>query len=80
MVCQQAFTYIVKHGAQGKVKEFTYYGLRQSSEILSALRAEAKTRGRGGSMFVIVKPGSAKAYLSVNDFESEQITHFEDRP
>jgi hypothetical protein len=62
------------------VKEFTYYGLRQSSGVWSATQVEAKIRGRAGSTFLIVKRGSAKAHLSANDFRPEQISHFEDRP
>jgi Outer membrane lipoprotein-sorting protein len=64
----------------GIVKEFTYYGLRQSSGVWTATQIEAKIRGRAGSTLLIIKRGSAKAHLSVNDFESEQISHFEDRP
>lgn len=64
----------------GTVKEFTDYGLRQSSGVWSATQVEVKIRGRAGSTFLIIKRGSAKAHLSVKDFESKQITHFEDRP
>ncbi len=64
----------------GTVKEFTYYGLRQSGGVWSATQVEAKIRGRAGSTLLIVKRGSAKANLSVKDFSSEQISHFEDRP
>ena len=69
---------VMKDG--GIVKEFTYYGLRQSSGVWSATQVEAKIRGRAGSTLLIVKRGSAKANLSVKDFSSEQISHFEDRP
>jgi hypothetical protein len=64
----------------GIVKEFTYYGLRQSSGVWSATQVEEKIRGRAGSTLLIVKRGSAKAHLSVKDFSFEQISHFEDRP
>jgi Outer membrane lipoprotein-sorting protein len=64
----------------GIVKEFTYFGLRQSSGVWSATQVEAKIRGRAGSTLLIVKRGSAKANLSAKDFSSEQISHFEDRP
>ena len=64
----------------GMVKEFTYYGLRQSSGVWTATQVEARIRGRAGSTFLIVKRGSAKAHLSVKDFGPEQISHFEDRP
>ena len=64
----------------GAVKEFTYYGLRKSSGVWSATQIEAVIRGRSGSNLLIVKRGSAKANLNVNDFSSAQIGHFEDRP
>jgi Outer membrane lipoprotein-sorting protein len=69
---------VMKQG--GIVKEFTYYGLRQSSGVWTATQIEAKVRGRGGSTLLIIKRGSAKANLSANDFRPEQISHFEDRP
>jgi len=64
----------------GIVKEFTYYGLRKSNGVWSATQVEAKIRGRTGSALLIIKRGSAKAHLSINDFQPEQISHFEDRP
>jgi len=64
----------------GSVKEFTYYGLRQSSGVWSATQVEVKIRSRAGSTLLLIKRGSAKANLSVKDFSSEQLTHFEDRP
>ncbi len=69
---------VTKEG--GIEKEFTYYGLRQSSGVWSATQVEAKIRGRPGSTFLIIKRGSAKAHLGINDFQSEQISQFEDRP
>jgi hypothetical protein len=64
----------------GIVKEFTYYGLRQSSGVWSASQVEAKIRSRPGSTFLMIKRGSAKAHLGINDFQAEQISHFEDHP
>ncbi len=64
----------------GMVKEFTYYGLRQSNRVWSATQVEARIRGHAGSTLLIVKRGSANAHLSVHDFQPEQINHFEDRP
>jgi Outer membrane lipoprotein-sorting protein len=64
----------------GIVKEFTYFGLRQSSGVWSATQVEAKIRGRAGATLLIVKRGSEKANLSVKDFSPEQIGHFEDHP
>jgi hypothetical protein len=64
----------------GIVKQFTYYGLRQSSGVWSATQVEVKVHGRAGSTLLIVKRGSAKANLSSKDFSPEQISHFEDHP
>ena len=69
---------VMKQG--GMVKEFTYFGLRQSDRVWLATQVEARIRGRAGSTLLIVKRGSANAHLSVNDFQPEQINHFEDRP
>jgi hypothetical protein len=63
----------------GIVKEFTYFGLRQSRGIWSASQVEAKIRGRSGSSLLIVERGSTKANLTAKDFSPEQISHFEDR-
>lgn len=67
---------VMKQG--GIVKEFTYFGLRQSSGVWTATQIEAKIRGHAGSTFLIIKRGSAKAHLSATDFSPEQISHFED--
>jgi hypothetical protein len=64
----------------GIVKEFTYFGLRQSSGVWSATQVEAKIRGRAGSTLLIVKRGTERANLSAKDFSPEQIGHFEDHP
>lgn len=63
----------------GIVKEFTYYGLRQSSGVWSATQVEAKIRGRAGSTFLMIQRGSAKANLSINDFRPDQVSHFPDQ-
>jgi hypothetical protein len=62
------------------VKEITYYGLRQSNGVWSATQVETKIRGRAGATLLIVRRGSAKANLSAEDFSSQQISRFEDRP
>jgi hypothetical protein len=64
----------------GLVKEFTYFGLRQSRGVWYASQIEAKIRGRSGSTLLIVERGSTKATLTSKDFTPEQISHFEDRP
>lgn len=66
--------------AGGIVKEFTSFDLRKSEGVWSATQVEAKTRGRAGSTFLIVERGSAKANLTLKDFSSDQISHFEDHP
>ena len=65
---------VMKQG--GIVKEFTYYGLRQSSGVWSATQVEAKIRGRAGSTFLIIQRGSTKANLSISDFRPDQVSHF----
>ncbi len=69
---------VMKQG--GTVKDFTYYGLRQSSGVWSATQVEAKIRGRAGSTLLIIRRGSAKAKLNAREFSFAQISHFEDRP
>lgn len=64
----------------GIVKEFIYFGLRQSGGVWSASQVEAKIRGRPGSTLLIVERGSTKANLTAKDFNPEEISHFEDRP
>ncbi|HEU5350022.1 MAG TPA: outer membrane lipoprotein-sorting protein [Terracidiphilus sp.] len=64
----------------GNVKEFRYYGLRRSSGVWSATQVEVRMRGRAGSAILIIKRGSAKAHLSVSDFQPEIISRFEERP
>jgi hypothetical protein len=63
----------------GAVKEFTSFGIRQSSGVWWASQVEVKTRGHAGSTLLIIKRGSAKANLSMKDFSPEQVGHFEDR-
>jgi hypothetical protein len=60
----------------GTVKEFTYYGLRQTEGVWSASQVEVKLRGHRGSTLLIIDHGSAKAHLGLKDFSSAQLTHF----
>jgi hypothetical protein len=62
--------------ATGKVKEFTYFGLRQNGGVWSASQVEAKVRGQAGSTLLIIDRGSAKANLGLGDFSPEQLTRF----
>jgi Outer membrane lipoprotein-sorting protein len=60
----------------GKVKEFTYFGLRQNGGVWSASQVEAKLRGQAGSTLLIIDRGDTKANLNLKAFSSEQIVHF----
>lgn len=60
----------------GIVKQFTYYGLRQTEGVWYARQVEAKTRGQAGSTLLIIDHGSAKAHLGLTDFSSAQLNHF----
>jgi hypothetical protein len=62
--------------ASGSVKEFTYFGLRQTEGVWSATQVEAKIRGHSGSTLLIIDHGSPKAHLSLNDFSTAQLMHF----
>lgn len=60
----------------GSVKEFTYFGLRQTEGVWSATQVEAKIRGHSGSTLLVIDHGSPKAHLSLNDFSTAQLMHF----
>jgi len=60
----------------GGVKEFTYFGLRQTRGVWSATQVEAKIRGRAGSTLLIIDRGTPEAHLGLKDFSSAQLTHF----
>lgn len=62
----------------GTVKEFTYFGQRQNGGVWSAKQVEAKVHGQAGSTLLIIEHGSAKANLGLKDFNSAQISHFQD--
>jgi len=53
----------------GVVKEFIYYGLRESRGIWSASQIECRIRGRQGSSLIIMTRGSAKAHVNVGELE-----------
>jgi len=50
-------------------KEFIYYGLRQVSGVWTATRVEAKLQGKPGSSILEFDRGTAKANLSLKDFD-----------
>jgi hypothetical protein len=53
----------------GAVKEFTFYGLRQSKGIWSASQIECKIKGKPGSTLLIISRGSAKARVDESAFD-----------
>jgi hypothetical protein len=60
--------------ATGAVKEFLYYGLRESKGIWSASQVEVKTAGKPGSSLLIVTRGAEKARLAEGDFDAALLT------
>jgi hypothetical protein len=60
----------------GNVKEFTYFGLRQTEGVWSASQVEAKIRGHAGSTLLIIDRGTPQAHLDLKDFSPLQLTHF----
>jgi hypothetical protein len=61
----------------GAVKEFTYYGIRHEEGVWSAHQIEVKVRGQAGSTLLIIDRGSAKANLTLADFNPAQLTKFQ---
>ncbi|MGD0579823.1 MAG: outer membrane lipoprotein-sorting protein [Bryobacteraceae bacterium] len=53
----------------GIVKEFIYYGLRQSKGVWSASQIECRSKGKPGSSLLIVSRGSEKANLPAREFD-----------
>jgi hypothetical protein len=72
------FPVYVEKTPKGKeaVKEFTYFGLRQTGGVWSASQVEEKTRGQTGSSLLIFDRGSPKAGLNTSDFSVAQLTRF----
>ncbi|MGD0345104.1 MAG: outer membrane lipoprotein-sorting protein [Terracidiphilus sp.] len=60
----------------GAVKEFTYYGIRHEEGVWSAHQIEVKVRGQSGSTLLIFDRGSARANLTLADFNPTQLTKF----
>jgi hypothetical protein len=60
------------------VKEFTYFGLRHNGGVWSASQIEIKERGRPGSTLLIFDRGSARANLTLDDFDPGKLTHFQE--
>ena len=60
----------------GDVKEFTYFGLRQTQGVWWASQVEAKNRGRTGSTLLIIDRGTPKAHLNLQDFGLAQLNQF----
>jgi hypothetical protein len=60
----------------GVVKEFTYYGIRHEEGVWSAHQVEVKVRGQSGSTLLTLDRGSARANLTLADFNSALLTKF----
>jgi hypothetical protein len=60
----------------GEVKEFTSYGIRHEEGVWSAHQIEVKARGKAGSTLLVFNRGSAKAHLTLNDFNPSQLVRF----
>lgn len=58
------------------VKEFTYYGIRHEEGVWSAHQVEVKVRGQSGSTLLILDRGSARANLTLADFNPTLLTKF----
>jgi len=68
--------YAEKTLKKGSVKEFTYFGLRQTGGVWSASQVEVKIRGKAGSMLLIIDRGTVKANLGLKDFSPAGLTYF----
>ena len=60
--------------ATGQVKEFIYFGLRESKGIWSASQIEVKTAAKSGSTLLIITRGAGKARLTAADFDPALLT------
>lgn len=58
------------------LKDFTYYGIRQTRGVWWANQVETKIRGRAGSTLLIVERGSPEAHLGLTDFDGARLTKF----
>jgi len=56
----------------GEQKDFTYFGLRQTSGVWSASQVEVKMQGKPGSSLLVIERGSPKAKLTRKDFDLSQ--------
>lgn len=54
--------------SSGAIKEYTFYGLRQTHGVWSASQIECKVKGKQGSTLLIISRGSEKAHLKESDF------------
>jgi hypothetical protein len=60
----------------GKVKQYTYFGLRHDGGMWSASQIEEKSDGQAGSTLLIINRGSPKANLTPGDFSPERLLRF----
>ncbi|HTB96938.1 MAG TPA: outer membrane lipoprotein-sorting protein [Terracidiphilus sp.] len=61
----------------GSVKEFTSIDLRHEGGVWSAGQVQVDVRDKPGSTLLIIDRGSAKANLTMKDFSSATMAHFE---
>lgn len=52
----------------GAIKDFTYYGLRQTEGVWSAGQIEAKLRGEQGETLLVIERGSPHAHVGPEEF------------
>ena len=57
----------------GTVREFVFYGLRQSKGVWSASQIECKTVGKPGSSLLIITRGSAVANSADSSFDPTRL-------
>jgi hypothetical protein len=60
----------------GAVKDFTYFGLRQTEGVWSASQVEVKMRGQAGQTLLVIDRGSPHAHLTAKDFSAAAMTSF----
>jgi len=52
----------------GVIKDYVFFGLRESQGVWSASQIECKTQGKPGSTLLIISRGSEKAHLDESEF------------
>jgi Outer membrane lipoprotein-sorting protein len=65
-------TVVKTEAGSGARKEFSSEGLRETSGVWSASQVEVKVSGKTGSSLLVIERGSAKARLTLKDFDFNQ--------